>query len=285
VSLRVRNVIVDGGDLLLAEAGSGQPVVLIHGFAGTHRYWLGTLRRLAGAFRVLAVDVPGFGASDVASSPFDLLAAGERVLAASEQAGASRPVLVGHSLGGPIAALVAERHPDRVAGVVLVSSTGLSLERAWRRHVLLPAMHLALRRSRVWENLLASSPAARRVVFRDMLADPAALAPADARMLVGGAALARQLDGSLEASIACDLRSTLQRLQVPLGLVWGALDRTTPVADARLALALQPDARLRILEGAGHVPMLEQPAAFADALVAVLPEPPLHACEPVESII
>jgi pimeloyl-ACP methyl ester carboxylesterase len=273
VSLRVQHVSVDGGSLLLAEAGSGPPVVLIHGFGGTHRYWLGTLRRLAGSSRAIAVDVPGFGASDVASRPFDLLAAGERVLAASEQVGALRPVLVGHSLGGPIAALVAERHPDRVAGVVLVSSTGLSVQRAWRRHVLLPAMHLALRRSRVWENLLATSPAARLIVFREMLADPAALAPDDARMLVGGAALARQLDGALEASIACDLQSTLRRLQLPLGLVWGELDATTPVADARLASALRPDARLRILAGAGHVPMLEQPAAFAEALVAVLPDP------------
>jgi pimeloyl-ACP methyl ester carboxylesterase len=262
---------VDGGRVTLVETGAGPPVVLVHGFGGTHRYWLDTAARLSGSFRVIAADLPGFGGSDPASVPFDLLAAGERVLAACEAVGAVRPVLVGHSLGGPVAALVAARHPDRVRGVVLVSSTGLSVHAAWRRHVLLPAMRVALRHPDAWGNLLATSPTARRVVFREMLADPVALAPSDARMLVGGAALARQLDDSLEASIACDLRPTLRALRVPLGLVWGELDATAPAADAELALALRPDAELRIVRGAGHVPMLERPAEFAGALAGVLP--------------
>ena len=119
MTVRARSVRVDGGDVALAEAGAGRPIVLIHGLGGTFRYWLGTIRRLSPLGRVLAFDVPGFGGSQPAATPFDLLSAGERLLAACEAVGAPRPVLVGHSLGGPIAVLVAERHPERVAGVVL----------------------------------------------------------------------------------------------------------------------------------------------------------------------
>lgn len=272
MTVRVRSVRVDGGELVVAEAGAGRPIVLVHGLGGTFRYWLGTVRRLAPESRVLAFDVPGFGGSQPASTPFDLLAAGERLLAASEAVGALRPVLVGHSLGGPIAVLVAERHPERVAGVVLVGSTGLSRERAWRRHVLLPLIHAALRHPRTWERVLAEHPAARRIVFREMLADPAALDPFETRMLVGGAAIARQLDDSIESSLACDLRSNLSALPLPLGIVWGELDRTAPLADAELASRLRPDAPMRVVRGAGHVPMLERPVEFAAALTAVLPD-------------
>jgi pimeloyl-ACP methyl ester carboxylesterase len=272
VAITARSVRVGGGRVLLVEAGAGRPVVLIHGLGGTFRYWLGTVDRLAGQHRAIAVDLPGFGGSDPAARPFDLLAAGERVLAACEAIGAVRPVLVGHSLGGPVAALVAARFPERVGGVVLVGSASLSRQRAWRRHVLVPAMRLALRHPRSWENLLAAHRSVRRVVFREMFVDPAELPGAETRMLVGGASLARQIRDSLESTLAFDLGDLLPALRVPLGLVWGDLDRTAPFADAELASRLRPDAPLRIVRGAGHMPMLERPDEFAEALAAVLPD-------------
>jgi pimeloyl-ACP methyl ester carboxylesterase len=272
VALRYRSVRLDGGRVQLAELGSGPPLVLIHGLAGTFRYWLESARQLARDYRVLIPDVPGFGGSDPASHPFSMLPAGARMLAACELLGAERPVLVGHSLGGPIAALVGEQSPERVSGVVLVSTTGLSPQRAWRRHVLLPVMRLALRNPRPWENLLGSHPWARGIVFTEMLARPRELDPVTTRMLVGGASLARQLGDSLEASLACDLRDTLRELPLPLGIIWGEHDETVSIEDAQLAQRLRPDARAQIVPGAGHLPMIEFPEAFATALRAVLPD-------------
>jgi pimeloyl-ACP methyl ester carboxylesterase len=270
--MRARSVQVDGGRVLVAELGDGPPIVLIHGLGGTFRYWLETAWRLAQRHRVLIVDVPGFGGSEPAARPFSLLTAGERVLAACEALGAAQPVLVGHSLGGPIAALVAEQAPERVGGVVLVATTGLSRQRAWRRHVLLPVMDITLRRPRHWENLLGTQPWARGIVFHEMFARPRELDSVDARMLVGGASLARQLGDSLEASLRCDLRETVRGLAVPLGIVWGDQDETVPIADAELVQRLRPDARASVMLGAGHVPMLEFPDAFAAALLEVLPD-------------
>ena len=270
--VRARSVEVDGGRVVVAELGDGPPLVLIHGLGGTFRYWLESARRLARHYRVLIVDVPGFGGSDPAARPFSMLAAGERVLSASEALGARRPVLVGHSLGGPIAALVAERSPERVSGVVLVSTIGLSPERAWRRHVLLPMVRRALADPRPWENLLASHAWAREIVFTKMLARPRELDPFTTRMLVGGAALARQIGDSIEASLDCDLRGTLRDLAAPLGVVWGEHDETVSIEDAELAQRLRPDTRARFVPGAGHLPMIELPDAFVAALVEVLPD-------------
>jgi pimeloyl-ACP methyl ester carboxylesterase len=272
VTITARSVRVGSGRVLLVESGAGPPVVLLHGLGGTFRYWLGTVERLSRTHRTIAADLPGFGGSDAAARPFELLAAGERVLEACEAVGAARPVLVGHSLAGPVAALVADRFPERVGGVVLVGSASLSRQRAWRRHVLIPATRLALRHPRTWENLLAAHTPARRAVFRQMFADPAALPALETRMLVGGAALARQIRDSLESTLAFDLTAVLPRLRVPLGLVWGELDRTAPLADAELAASLRPDAALRIVRGSGHMPMLERPLEFAEALVSVLPD-------------
>lgn len=270
--VRARSVEVDGTRVLVAELGAGPPIVLIHGLGGTFRYWLESARRLARHYRVLVVDVPGFGGSDPAAVPFSMLAAGERVLAASEALGARRPVLVGHSLGGPIAALVAARSPERVAGVVLVSTTGLSPERAWRRHVLLPIVRRALGNPRPWENLLASHAWAREIVFTKMFAHPRELDPFTTRMLVGGAALARQIGDSLEASLRSDLRPMLRELAAPLGIVWGEHDETVSLEDAELAQRLRPETRARFVPGAGHMPMVERPDAFVAALVEVLPD-------------
>jgi pimeloyl-ACP methyl ester carboxylesterase len=263
---------VDGGRVLVAELGSGPPIVLIHGLAGTFRYWLESARHLGEHYTVLMPDVPGFGASDPAAQPFAMSAAGERVLAACEQLGAIRPVLVGHSLGGPIAALAAAHAPDRVGGLVLVSTTGLSPQRAWRRHLLLPIMQHALHNPRRWENLLASHAWAREIVFTKMLARPRELDPLTTRMLVGGASLARQLEDSLEATLACDLRGTLRELELPVGVVWGEHDETVSLIDAELVQRLRPDARARIVRRAGHCPMIELPRAFATALRDVLPD-------------
>jgi pimeloyl-ACP methyl ester carboxylesterase len=271
--LTARSVRVDGGRVLVVEAGEGPPVLLLHGVGGTFRYWLETLHRLSRTHRVLAADLPGFGGSDPASRPFDLLAAGRRVLAACELVDAQAPILVGHSLGGPVVARVAAQEPARIGGVVLVGSASLSAQPAWRRHVLPPIARVALRRPRACENALVAHRWARRAVFRELFDDPDDLPADETRMLVGGATLARQLRDSLDATLSFDLRPLLPRLPVPLGLVWGEHDRTSPIADYELARELRPDARARVVRGAGHMPMLEQPDAFAEALAAVLPGP------------
>lgn len=101
--------------------GRGTPVVLVHGLGSSSDDWLPTARRLARRHRVVLVDLPGHGESDM-PEPFSL----ERAVAALDRAlvgiPGGPPILVGHSLGGLIAAAEAIDHPERVRGLVLVET-------------------------------------------------------------------------------------------------------------------------------------------------------------------
>jgi pimeloyl-ACP methyl ester carboxylesterase len=107
--------------LAYEEQGSGDPLVLVHGLATTRVIWRRVLPLLADARRVIAVDVPGFGATPAAGDGFEL-----DVVADALHAGlpVGRYDLVGHSLGGAIAITLAHRHPEAVGRLVLVAPAG-----------------------------------------------------------------------------------------------------------------------------------------------------------------
>jgi pimeloyl-ACP methyl ester carboxylesterase len=248
-----------------AVAGVGPPVVLVHGLGGTWRYWYRTVAALADRFRIVALDVPGFGLSDTLD-PFTIEGAGDLLVAAWEAAGVERPALVGHSMGGAIAASVAARRPSAVGRLVLVSAAGFSRLSARRASFMLPLSQLALRNLPRWEERAVTRLPSRRFLFRYVVADPAALSPEDARMLLRGAAQARQMAAATRAVVAADLRQAIGGLRLPLTVIWGERDAVVPATDAAGLAQLVPGAEVRLLEGSGHMPMLEAPAAFAEAL-------------------
>jgi len=101
-------------------AGEGRPVVLLHGVASNARIWLPVAPLLAPRFRVLAVDQRGHGQSDKPASGYDFPSVVRDVLEFVDALGLERPVIAGHSWGGNVALELAARHPDRLAGLVLV---------------------------------------------------------------------------------------------------------------------------------------------------------------------
>ena len=111
---------VAGGDIAGVEAGAGAPLLLLHGLGGTCQYWERTQVLLAARARCIALDLPGFGLSDLPPGGFSLDAAADRLAAALGELGGAPAVVCGHSLGGPLAVRVARRHPAAVSRVVLV---------------------------------------------------------------------------------------------------------------------------------------------------------------------
>src|SRR5690606_24147837 len=122
---------LDGTSIYYVARGpeTGSAVVLIHGLLGSTLDWEGTLDALAAAgYRAIALDLPPFGLS--AKSPeLDFLAAAqaERVVGLMDALGIEQATIVGHSAGGPVAGAIAERYPDRVTRLVLVSPAYLGL--------------------------------------------------------------------------------------------------------------------------------------------------------------
>jgi pimeloyl-ACP methyl ester carboxylesterase len=254
MTLATSSIDADGRRITYFEAGRGPPLVLLHGIGSSGESFEGQLASLAGRFRVIAWNAPGYGGTAPARSP----EAGEYAdfARALVDALATGPVnLLGHSLGAIIAARFAVLHPDRVRRLVLANPAG--------GYGSAPP---EVRARRLEE----------RIRGMDELG-PAGLAEARSKVLVGpkaGAAVIdrvkavhRKLDpegykqaGRLLAS--ADIFADTGRIAAPTLVMCGDADVVTPEAECRKIAAAIGGARYRSLPGVGHMSYLEDAAMF-----------------------
>jgi pimeloyl-ACP methyl ester carboxylesterase len=184
--------------------------------------------------------------------------------------------LVGHSLGAGVALTLASARADLIARLVLVAPAGLAPVPRPASLVLSASVDglLSARRRLV---ALTDLRWGRRLLLGLTAADPAAIAPTQARMMVGASDGAQRTAAAFSTITGADLRPLLRELQCPLGVIWGDRDRTVPVRHADAVRESRPDADVVILERAGHVAMVERPDAFVAALEGLLARLPKHA--------
>ena len=250
--------------------GRGDTLVLVHGLATTRAIWRHAAPRLADTRRVVTLDVPGFGAARPAGRGFALDAVAARVLDDLHDAGVAGPYdLVGHSMGAAVALTLAARDPGAVRSLVLVSPAGLRpLPFAAGAALGIAAeIYIPVRRRAA---PLAGRAWGRRLLMAGGVEDGAALSPGVVRELVGNSRGARRIGPALTAVVCADLRDTLRELPVPVGALWGRADRVIPPGGVQTVLSMRPDAACEVIDGAGHISMVEQPAAFVEALHRVL---------------
>jgi pimeloyl-ACP methyl ester carboxylesterase len=267
--LRFRTVATPGHRLSLLEAGTGAPVVAIHGLGGTKASFLSTVAALAPRFRVIAVDLPGFGDSDKpVGAPYDARWFGAAIVELLDALELDRAHLVGNSLGGRVALEVGLHAPDRVGRLALLAPS-----MAWRRTR--PWAH-ALRLVRPELGLLphAPRPVVERIIDQAMPEARSGWAAAGideflrsfltARGRAAFYATARQI--YLEEPEGQDgFWPRLRALAVPALFVWGRQDRLVPLAFARHVTEAVPAAEHLELD-CGHVPQMERPRETHDAI-------------------
>ena len=256
--------------LAVEERGQGEPLVLIHGLATTGEIWSPVVPALSERRHVVTLDVPGFGGSAPVGDGFELGAVAERIARGLAARHVRAPFdLVGHSLGAGIALTLAAQRPRAVRRLILVAPAGLVGAPPMLSRLLAAGVDgmLAARRGLA---PLAELEWGRRLLLAFAAADGAAIAPTQARLMLGASANAQRTAAALLVISGADLRPTLAGLGVPLGVIWGMQDRTVPARIARRVLDARPDADVVMLERAGHVPMVERPDAFADALEGLL---------------
>jgi pimeloyl-ACP methyl ester carboxylesterase len=268
-----RFVEVDGRRVNVVEIGAGEPeMVFVHGLAGSWQNWLENLPHFAAAgHRVVAFDLPGFGASEAPRSKISIPGYGRLVDTLLDRLGVGPAVLVGNSMGGFIGAEVSIQYPARVQRLVLVSAAGLTVEYQ-RNDRALAAIQYARRVLMAWggfigtrSEAIASRPRARRLLMRLVVHDADRLpAPLIAEQM-RGAGNPGFVD-ALDALTHYPIRARLGEIACPTLIVWGAEDHLVPVRDAAEFERLIPDARKVVWPETGHVPMLERPDAF-NALV------------------
>jgi pimeloyl-ACP methyl ester carboxylesterase len=274
-----RWVTIDGRRVNVIELGSGPPVVFIHGLSGSWQNWLEQLPVFARDHRVIAFDLPGFGASQMPREKITIRGYGRFVDALLGELGVSSAAVVGNSMGGFIGIELAIRFPERVERLVLVSAAGLSIEylRNERALAVLGAIENRLAAYSGWlasrSDALARRPGARCMIFGIVASRPDRLP---------GPLIAEQVRGSgkpgflpaLDALTDYPIRDRLGEIACPTLIVWGAEDKLVPARDADEFARLIPNARKVVWPETGHVAMLERPEAFNALVQAFLAEEP-----------
>ena len=263
--------------LAVEDFGKGDALVLIHGLATTREIWNSVTPALAGSRRVVTLDVPGFGESAPVGAGFELEAVAERIASGLIAHGVDGPFdLVGHSLGAGIALTLAAVRPATVRRLVLVAPAGFALVPRAASVLLSASVDRVLSARRRLAGL-TDLEWGRRLLLAFAAADGAAIAPTQARLMVQASASAQRTAAAFSTITGADLRPLLGQTKAPLGVIWGARDRTISVRVAEVVRAARPDAQVVIIERAGHVAMIERPEAFVAALDDLLARLPKHA--------
>ena len=261
----------NSGRAAFIGAGSGPPLILLHGLGTSSETWGPTMRALVDHFTVLAPDLAGHGQSSGAPLRGSVEPLVKALDDLCEEQGLETAAVVGHSLGGLVAIRFALNHPDRVSHLVLVDAGGIGEEMSWvLRIAAIPLLgRLVFGPSRLWvkhynsrlivpgncdTNLLKSLHRSRTLhVTADFM-----------RRAVGSSADAL---GPVESAY---LLPRLGEIAVPVLVLWGEQDRLFPVEQLEVIRETCPQVEIHTFPDVGHWPYAEVPDAFNAALVDFL---------------
>ena len=247
---------VNGISLHAEDSGAGDlALIFLHYWGGTARTWKPVIAALPKGLRAIALDARGWGQSDRPDGGYDIASMADDVEAAISALGLNRFVLVGHSMGGKVAQLLASRQPSGLAGLVLVAPSparGKSLPEP-EREVMEGAYATPESIAFVIDNALAARllpPAMREQVIADSFA---------------GAGAAKAFWPS--TAIAEDVSADLARIDVPVLVIGGEHDRVDSVDILRtVVLPSLPGAVIAVIPGVGHLSPLEAPLEVVERI-------------------
>ncbi|SDH35767.1 Pimeloyl-ACP methyl ester carboxylesterase [Pseudomonas flavescens] len=249
-------------DLEISYYQGGPPdaetVLLVHGFGADKSTWLWFARDLTERYHVIAVDLPGFGASDRPHGSYDVGTQTERLAAFVDALSIRRLHLVGHSMGGHIAALYAARYPQHVTSLALMANAGIGT----------PRRDTGFQRTREQGDNPLQGELPTQL---DPLLDWLFVAPPQLPEHLHQYLAQRAVDDSAHQRLVFDhlqqrylpLEPELQRIGAPTLLLWGDQDRISDMSAIEVMKPLLADATVVIMKGCGHAPMLECPKETA----------------------
>jgi pimeloyl-ACP methyl ester carboxylesterase len=258
-------------DPALFRAGSGEPLVLLHGFTGTWQHWAPVVGPLSERFEVIAPTLAGHaGGPPFPDGPLTIEAAVDHLEGHLDDIGVGRAHLAGNSMGGALALELARR--GRARSVVALSPGGgwdLSSREALRVARFFARQVRITRASNGRLERVMARPRLRRWAMRDVMRNGERLTPAEA------VSLARtSLDCSVIDAVLGALRSShdaipqrLDEIDVPVLLAWAEHDRILPMRTCSSRFRGEvPGAEFRVLRGVGHVPMWDDPELVVETI-------------------
>jgi 3-oxoadipate enol-lactonase len=248
------------GTVNAADTGMGTPLVLLHSLLSDRGSFDAIAPELAKSFRVIVPELPGFGRSRVVSGGLADIA--DRMAEAVREAGKGAIVL-GNGYGGFVALQMAIRH-DGIASRFIFADCGAAFSEPGR-----DAFRNMAAASKA-KGLAAITDVAMRRLFAPefQAANPELMAGRRAAFLATDEEVFRAACAQLAE---LDLRGELHKVKVPALVLVGEQDEATPPPMSHELAALLPDARLKIIPGCAHVPQLQSPKVFLDAIADFLP--------------
>lgn len=255
---------------LYDTGGQRSALVLVHGLGNSLEIWDRVAPRLASSFRLIAFDLPGFGAASRPDARYDGPFFATQIIALLDALGLERATLIGNSLGAGAILHVSALAPHRIMRAVLAAPGGIGRRtNPMMRAAALPLVGGWLTRPTPANNRMTLQLALhdRRNMTADLLhnfnryAAVAGSARAFVRSLQSGVTLTRSRDSA-------KVRALAAAFPAPALVIWGRQDRVFPAAYAVEAADIIPDAQLTLIDACGHYPQWEQPEAFAAAVEA-----------------
>ncbi len=254
---------VDGEVWHYLESGEGDLIVLVHGYTGSKENWLPVMRDLSKRHRVIAIDLPGWGDSEpVNGKDYGMQAQAVR-LSAFLNSEAPAALLVGHSMGGMITGMLALDHPEQAKRLVFMSSAGvLFAENEFGRLSRQGQSPFAAYETDAYIDFM------KRYVFADIQYIP--------RPMMGAIVHKRALHKAFEKTVFKQmldftegyvLQRRLPEIQQPAGLLWCDGDKIIDPSSAAIFAQGLKTSNTEILQGCGHMPMMEQPKQTAAFLL------------------
>jgi len=258
-------IAVDDATIDVLSEGSGDPIVLVHGFPLAREVWDRQAAELAKLVRVVRPDLRGMGRSSVPAGPYLMETLAADVAASLDALGIDRVALAGHSLGGYVALAFCRMYTERVTRLALVCSRLAAdtrevaknredlADRIEREQRIDPVIDAYVPRLFAPFSLEKRSPAvdrAREIAKRNSVPGAAAI-----------------LRGMAQRAPAFDIA---EELEVPVLVVAGAGDQIVKPEEAQRAARAFPRGELRLLARSGHLPMFEQPEELTDLLLGFM---------------
>jgi pimeloyl-ACP methyl ester carboxylesterase len=269
---------IDGGAVNYVDYGTGggdkHPVVFIHGLGGSWQNFLENIPRAAAeGRRVIALDLPGHGFSDMPAEDISISGYGRCVNALCDELDIGEVVLVGNSMGGFVGAETAIQFPERVERLVLISAAGITTSDVARGPLMAAARGFALvaARAAAASERLVVRPRLRVPMFAQIVRYPNRI-PTDVLYEITSSSGRAGFTPALRAIVTYDVRHRLTEIGCPTLIVWGKHDMLVPDRDADEFERLIPESRKVVFDETGHMAMLERPQTFNDLLFEFLAE-------------
>ena len=266
--LNQHSIAVDGLHIEYLEGGQGDVVLLLHGFGADKDNWTRISKHFTPHYKVIAPDLPGFGESSrQPDTNYTIAAQADRVHAFARALGIQSFHLGGSSMGGNIAGVYAAQHPERVISLWLVAPGGVAsadpseMKRELDAGKSNPLVVESVEDyKRLIDFIFGKKPFIPSPMLNHLAKDAIRNRPLNQKIF-------EQINVVSDAS---GLEHTLNGSAVPTLILWGTDDRVLHVSGAEILESVMPNAQVVIMEGVGHLPMLEKPGESAEIYISFL---------------